>query len=68
MAIEFFPELAEILAGRLVFHSIERNLGKLLFPRSERWERKRKLRVVLVILLVELVLAGIILAAAYLGR
>jgi hypothetical protein len=51
-----------------VFHALERNLGKLLFPRSERWQQRRKMRIVFAVLLVELVAAGVILGALFLMK
>ncbi len=36
----------------------ERSLGKLLFPRAERWRRERNTKMFLMICLVQLMLAG----------
>jgi hypothetical protein len=45
----------------------ERKFGKLLFPRSEPWKRQQKIRVVLVVLLIELLIAGAIVGLAMLN-
>jgi hypothetical protein len=46
----------------------EKNLGKLLFPRSDPWKRQQKIRVVLVVLLIELLMAGAIVGLAMLNN
>jgi hypothetical protein len=46
----------------------ERKCGKLLFPRSEPWKRQQKIRVVFLVLLIELLIAGAIVAVAMLNN
>jgi hypothetical protein len=41
---------------------LERNVGKLLFPRSESWQRKQKVRVIVAVLLIEAVIAVVVVA------
>jgi hypothetical protein len=49
-----------------VIHLVEKNLGRFLFPRSERWQQKRKTRTFLWVLIVELLLTAIVvLSIAY---
>ena len=43
-----------------VFHKVEKNLGKFLFPHSERWQREKKIRTFLWILVVELGITAVI--------
>jgi hypothetical protein len=43
-----------------VIHLVEKNLGKFLFPRLDRWQQKRKTRTFLWVLVVELVATAII--------
>jgi hypothetical protein len=45
----------------------EKRLGKLLFPRSERWRQQQKVRVVLVISLVQIAAIGMILYMCHHG-
>ena len=45
----------------------ERNLGRLLFPRSEPWKRHQKVRVVLLVLLIEILIAGAVVGIAMLN-
>ena len=47
---------------------VERNLGKLLFPHSEPWKRHQKMRIVLVVLLIEIAIAGAIVCVAILNN
>ena len=46
----------------LVIHTFEKSLGRLLFPRSERWQQKRKTKTFLWVLTVELLVTAIIAA------
>jgi hypothetical protein len=46
----------------------EKNLGKLLFPRLDPWKRQQKIRVVLVVVLIELLIAGAIVGLALLSN
>lgn len=39
---------------------VEKKLGKLLFPRSERWRQQQKARVFLVIMLIQVVAVGVL--------
>ena len=39
---------------------ITNQLGKILFPRRQRWEREREVRALLVATLVALIVAGVI--------
>jgi hypothetical protein len=39
---------------------IEKKLGKLLFPRSERWKQQQRARVFLVITLIQIVAVGVL--------
>lgn len=43
-----------------MFHCLIANLGKLLFPRSEHWRQRKKARVFLVVLTVQLVIGLLI--------
>ena len=51
-----------------MIHYLERNLGKLLFPRSQRWKRRQRARTILVVVMIELVLAGVIVGIAWLSE
>jgi hypothetical protein len=44
-----------------MIHNLERKLGKLLFPRSEHWKRRQKVRILFAIFLVEIVIGGVVL-------
>jgi hypothetical protein len=50
-----------------MIHFCEKNLGKLLFPRSEPWRRQQKMRVVFLILLLELFIAVVVVGIAMLS-
>lgn len=43
-----------------MIHQIEKNLGRFLFPRSERWQQQKKTRIFLCVLLVELLMTTLI--------
>jgi hypothetical protein len=46
---------------------LERNLGKLLFPHSQRWKRRQKARTILLVVLIELIIAGMVVGIAFLS-
>ena len=50
-----------------MIHYLERNLGKLLFPRSQRWKRRQRARAILLVLLIEFIIAGVIVGIAFLS-
>jgi hypothetical protein len=50
-----------------MIHFCERKFGKLLFPRSERWKRQQKIRIVFLVLLIEIAIAGAIVLIAMLN-
>jgi hypothetical protein len=39
---------------------VERNLGKLLFPRAEPWQRRRKFQTLLVVIVVGIITGGLL--------
>jgi hypothetical protein len=42
----------------------ERNMGKLLFPHAQPWKRHQKIRLVFLVLLIEIAIAGLIVGIA----
>lgn len=50
-----------------MIHRIEKRLGKLLFPRSERWRQQQKARVVLAISVAQIAAIRMILYVCHRG-